>query len=118
MIVLEIVSVVFILFVILYAFKLIIDSFDDELLKFYQQRSIKTDTILKVDVVTNNDKIEELEKELDLWWDVTKKMNSLGMEIPPEHRAEFTRIFRAIDILLQKKMAARLKQYRKGKTRL
>ena len=59
-------------------------------------------------------KIEELEKELDLWWDKTQSLKSSGMEIPPEHRAEFTRIFRAIDILLQKKMAARLKQYRKG----
>ena len=114
MIVLEIVSVVFILFVILWAFKLIIDSFDDEIQKFDQQRSIKTDTILKVDVEPNDAKIEELEKELDLWWDVTKKMHTYGIEIPPEHRAEFTRIFRAIDILLQKKMAARLKQYRKG----
>ena len=113
MIVLEIVSVVFILFVILLAFKLVIDSFDDELLKFYQQRSIKTDTTLKVDVVTNNAKIEELEKELDLWWDVTKKMRTYGIEIPPEHRAEFTRIFRALDILLQKKISARLEQYRK-----
>ena len=114
MVVLEIVSVVYILFVILWAFKLVIDSFDDELLKFYQRRSIKTDTILKVDVVTYNAQIEALEKELDLWWDVTKKMHTYGIEIPPEHRAEFARIFRDIDILLQKKMAARLKQYRKG----
>ena len=59
-------------------------------------------------------KIEELEKELDLWWDKTQALESSGMEIPQEHRAEFTRIFRAIDILLQKKMAARLKQYRKN----
>ena len=104
MIVLEIVSVVFILFVILWAFKLIIDSFDDEILKFYRQYPEKDyDT-----------EIEELEKELDLWWGTTQKMNSLGIEIPPEHRAEFTRIFRAIDILLQEKMSARLKQYRKG----
>ena len=41
MIVLEIVSVVFILFVILSAFKLVIDSFDDKLLKFYWQYSEK-----------------------------------------------------------------------------
>ena len=58
--------------------------------------------------------IEELEKELDLWWDQTQALESSGMEIPPEHRAEFARIFRAIDILLQEKMAARLKQYRKN----
>ena len=104
MIVLEIVSVVFVMFVILLAFKLIIDSFDDEPLKFYGQYAEKDyDT-----------EIKNLEKELDLWWDTTQKMNSLGIEIPPEHRAEFTRIFRAIDILLQEKMAARLKQYRKS----
>lgn len=66
--------------------------------------------------MSDESKIEELEKELDLWWDKTQALQSSGMEIPPEHRAEFTRIFRAIDILLQKKMAARLKQYRKGKT--
>ena len=68
--VLEIVSVVFVLFVILLAFKLVIDSFDDELLKFYWQYSEK------------------------------------GYETE-------IKIFRAIDILLQKKMAARLEQYRK-----
>lgn len=104
MVVLEIVSVVYILFVILWAFKLVIESFDNELLKFYWQYSEKG----------YETEIKNLEKELDLWWATTQKMNSLGIEIPPEHRAEFTRIFRAIDILLQKKMAARLKQYRKG----
>ena len=104
MIILEIVSVVFILFVILSAFKLVIDSFDDKLLKFYWQYSEKG----------YETEIEELEKELELWWEKTQALESSGMEIPQEHRAEFTRIFRAIDILLQKKMAARLEQYRKG----
>ena len=103
-IVLEIVSVVFILFVILWAFKLVIDSFDNKLLKFYWQYSEKG----------YETEIKNLEKELGLWWKKTQALESSGMEIPPEHRAEFTRIFRAIDILLQKKMAARLKQYRKG----
>ena len=104
MTVLEIVSVVCVLFVILLAFKLVIDSFDDELPKFYWQYSENE----------YETQIRSLEKELDLWWDKTKALESSGIEIPPEHRAEFTRIFRAIDILLQKKMAARLKQYRKG----
>ena len=63
MIVLEIVSVVYVLFVILWGFKLIIDSFDDEIQKFYGQYSEKDyDT-----------EIKNLEKELDLWWDTTPK---------------------------------------------
>ena len=104
MTVLEIVSVVCVLFVILLAFKLVIDSFDNELLKFYWQYSEKG----------YETEIKNLEKELDLWWEKTQALESSRTEIPPEHRAEFTRIFRAIDILLQKKMAARLEQYRKG----
>lgn len=113
MVVLEIVSVVYILFVILWAFKLVIESFDKELLTYYQQRSVKKSFSLEHAVLSNDTKIEALENELDLWWDATKKMHTYGIEIPPEHKAEFTRITCEINMLLQKSIVKTLNNYKK-----